>query len=156
MYIFIVLMLMGVKESGTATLSFIFPSSGEEVVQKIEEVSEPLMRVRGVAESEGVLEIDLVSREELGFSFDVHYDDGSIESYSLCFINGCKKLEVPIVLGGSRREIRWVNILWEGDGLVVCNASRENATHGNATHENASHKNLPDLSLVSTGEFEKN
>jgi hypothetical protein len=147
MYIFIVLMLMGVKESGTATLSFIFPSlEGEEVVRKVEEISEPLVRVSGVVENEGVLEIDLVSREELEFSFDVYYDDGSIESYGLAFVDGFKKLEVPIVLSGSRSEIRWVNILWEGDGLVVCNA----------VHENVTQENLPDLSLVSTGEFEKN
>jgi len=147
MYIFIVLMLMGVKASGTATLTFVFPSSQEEeMVIETEKISEPLVKVSGVVESDGVLEIDLVSREELEFSFDVLYDDGSIESYGFDFINGYKKLEVPVVLSGSRREIRWVNILWEGDGLVVCNAS----------HENASHENLPYLSLGSTGEFEKN
>ena len=142
MYVFIILMLMGVRESGTATLSFVFPNSGmEEVVQMVEEVNEPLVRVAGVAENNDVLEIDLVSREELEFSFDVHYDDGSIESYGFDFIDGSKKLKVPIVLSGSRSEIRWVNILWEGDGLMVCNAA---------------HENLPDLSLVSGEEFEKN
>jgi hypothetical protein len=147
MYIFIVLMLMGIRESGTATLTFVFPGSQEgQMVQEVERISEPLMKVGGVVEDNGVLEIDLISREGLEFSFDVLYDDGSLESYGFDFIDGYKKLEVPIVLSGSRREVRWVNILWEGDGLVVCNAA----------HENATHENLPDLSLVSTGEFEKN
>ena len=142
MYIFIVLMLTGVKASGTANLSFIFPAFNEkEIVQEIEKVSEPSIGVNCVAEGEGVLEIDLVSRERLGFVFDVHYDDGSVESYDGGFIDGAKKLEVPIVLSGSRREIRWVNILWEDDGLVVCNAASEN---------------LPDLSLASSGEFVEN
>lgn len=135
-------MLTGVKASGTATLSFVFPSSHEkEVVQEIERVSEPVMRIDGVSEDAGKLEIDLFSSRELEFSFDVLYDDSSIESYDGGFIDGAKKLEVPIVLSGSRRKIRWVNILWEGDGLVICNAS---------------HENLPDLSLSSPGEFEKN
>jgi hypothetical protein len=147
MYIFIVLMLMGVKSSGTATLSFIFPAEQEEaIVIETEKISEPLVSVSRVVENDGVLEIDLVSREELEFSFDVLYDDGSIESYASDFINGFKKLEVPVVLSGSRRKIRWVNILWEGDGLVVCNAS----------HENETQENLPDLSCASTGKFEKN
>lgn len=143
MYIFIVLMLTGVKASGTATLSFVFPSVGEKevVLQEVEKVTEPVMRVEGVSEDVDMLEIDLFSRRELEFSFNVLYDDGSIESYDGGFIDGFKKLEVPIVLSGSRRKIRWVNILWEGDGLVVCNAS---------------HENLPDLSLNSQGEFEKN
>ncbi len=147
MYIFIVLMLMGVKSSGTATLSFIFPVKQEEaIVIETEKINEPLVKVNRVVGNDGVLEIDLVSREELEFSFDVLYDDGSIESYASDFINGFKKLEVPVVLSGSRRKIRWVNILWEGDGLVVCNAS----------HENASYENLPDLSCASAGKFEKN
>jgi hypothetical protein len=152
MYIFIVLMLMGVKVSGAATLSFIFPNSHEEeIVRRVEKISEPLMKVRRVVEGESGLEIDLVSRKELCFNFDVLYDDGSIESYYGGVVDGCIKLVVPVVLSGSRREIRWVNILWEGDGLVVCNA-----LHEGAPYENASHKNLPDLSLGSTGEFEKN
>ena len=135
-------MLTGVKASGTATLSFVFPSSHEkEIVQEVERVSEPVMRIDGVVENAGRLEIDLFSQRELEFSFDVLYDDGSIESYDGGFIDGVKKLEVPIVLSGSKRKIRWVNILWEGDGLVICNAS---------------HENLPDLSLSSPGEFEKN
>ena len=147
MYIFIVLMLMGVKSSGTATLSFIFPAEREEsTIIETEKINEPLVRVSRVAENDGALEIDLVSREELEFSFDVLYDDGSIESYASCVINGFKKLEVPVVLSGSRRKIRWVNILWEGDGLVVCNASYENETQ----------ENLPDLSCASTVQFEKN
>jgi len=139
MYIFIVLMLTGVKASGTATLSFIFPSFNEKkVVQEVKEVSKPLIGVNCVEEKEGKLEIGLRSRERIDFVFDVYYNDGSIESYDGGFINGVKKLEVPIVLGGSRTKIRWVNILWEGDGLVVFNASHE------------------DLALVSTGEFKKN
>ncbi len=142
MYIFIVLMLMGVKSSGTATLSFIFPNFQEEgIVQKIEKISEPLVKVNKVVENDGGLEIDLISREEFEFSFDVLYDDGSIESYGSDFIDGFKRLEVPVVLSGSRRKIRWVNILWEGDGLVVCSASYED---------------LPDLSSASTEQFEKN
>jgi hypothetical protein len=142
MYIFIVLMLTGIKASGTATLSFVFPAFNEkEIVREIEEVSEPLVGVNRVVEDEGKLEIDLLSRERIDFVFDVHYDDGSMESYDGGFIDGAKKLEVPIVLSGSRRKIRWVNILWEGDGLVVCNAANEN---------------LPDLSLASTGEFVEN
>jgi capsid portal protein len=146
MYIFIVLILIGVKANGTATLSFVFPvSEGKEIIREVEEISEPLVRVNGVAENDEVLEIDLISRKGLEFAFDVLYDDGSIQSYSGAFIDGCKKLEVPVVLGGSRRKIRWVNILWEGDGLVVCNAS----------HENASYENLPDLSCTSQGQFEK-
>ncbi len=133
-------MLMGVKASGTATLSFIFPALQEEaIVIETEKISEPLVSVSGVVENDGALEIDLVSREKLEFSFDVLYDDGSIESYASDFINGFKKLEVPVVLSGLRRKIRWVNILWEGDGLVVCNAS----------YENASYENLPDLSCAS-------
>jgi hypothetical protein len=99
------------------------------------------MRVDGVKEESGKMVIDLFSREELEFSFDVLYGNGSIESYDGGFIDGVKKLEVPIVLSGSKREIRWVNILWEGDGLIVCNASYEN---------------LPDLSLSPPGEFVKN
>jgi hypothetical protein len=142
MYIFIVLMLTGVKASGTATLSFVFPAFNEkEVVQEFEEVSGPLIKVDGVVASSDELEINLVSRERIDFVFDVLYDDGSIESYDGGFIDGVKNLEVPVVLSGSRRKVRWVNILWEGDGLVVCNAANEG---------------LPDLSLVSTGQFEKN
>ena len=142
MYIFIVLMLTGVKASGTATLSFVFPSINEkEIVQEIEEVSEPLVGVNRVVEREGKLEIDLSSREKVDFVFDVHYDDGSMESYDGGFVDGAKKLEVPIVLSGSRRKVRWVNILWEGDALVVCNASNDDLT---------------DLSLASMGEFEEN
>ena len=126
MYIFIVLMLTGVKASGTATLSFIFPASHEkEVVQEVEKISEPLLKVGGVMEKEGELEIDLISREAIEFDFDVLYDDGSVESYESSFVDGVKKLKVPIVLSGSRKKIRWVNILWEDDGLVVCNASNE-------------------------------
>ena len=102
-------MLTGVKASGTATLSFIFPSSHEkEIVQEVERVSEPVMRIDGVVENAGRLEIDLFSQRELEFSFDVLYDDGSIESYDGGFIDGVKKLEVPIVLSGSKRKIRWV------------------------------------------------
>ena len=142
MYIFIVLMLTGVKASGTATLSFIFPASHEkEVVQEVEKISEPLLKVGGVREKEGELEIDLISREAIEFDFDVLYDDGSVESYESSFVDGVKKLKVPIVLSGSRKKIRWVNILWEDDGLVVCNASNED---------------LPDLSLNFEEEFEKN
>ena len=142
MYIFIVLMLTGVKASGTATLSFIFPASHEkEVVQEVEKISEPLLKVGGVMEKEGELEIDLISREAIEFDFDVLYDDGSVESYESSFVDGVKKLKVPIVLSGSRKKIRWVNILWEDDGLVVCNASNED---------------LPDLSLNFEEEFEKN
>jgi hypothetical protein len=152
MYIFIVLMLMGVEANGTATLSFIFPDLHErDIIQEVEKISEPAMRVSKVVENEGILEIDLVSREELCFSFDVLYDDGSIESYSGGVVDGCSKLEVPIVLSGSRREIRWVNILWEGDGLVICNAA-----HENAAYENTLHENLPELSLSSAEKFEKN
>ncbi len=136
MYIFIVLLLTGVKASGTATLGFIFPSFDEKKV--IQEVGEPLIGVNCIEEKEGKLEISLRSRERIDFVFDVHYNDGSVESYDGGFINGVKKLEVPIVLSGSRTKIRWVNILWEGDGLVVFNAVFE------------------DLSLVSTGELEKN
>ena len=136
MYIFIVLMLAGVKASGAATLTFIFPGlQGKEMVQEIGKISEPLVRVNSVVEKEGELEIELVSCKELELRFDVLYDDGSIESYGGGFIDGFKKLEVPVVLSGSRRKIRWVNILWEGDGLVVCNALDEN---------------LPDLSFAST------
>ncbi len=142
MYIFIVLMLTGVKTSGTATLSFIFPNLHEkEIVREVEKISEPVMKVSKVVENEGKLEIELVSSKELEISFDVLYDDGSIERYDGSVVDGCSKLEVPVVLGGSRREIRWVNILWEGDGLVVCNAT---------------HESLPELALGSTGEFEKN
>ena len=142
MYIFIVLMLTGVRASGSATLSFVFPGFDEkEVAREVQVIEEPLIGVGGVAENGGRLEIDLVSREEVAFAFDVLYDDGSIESYDGGFVDGVQKLEVPIVLGGSRTRIRWVNILWEGDGLVVCNAS---------------HEDLPDLSLVSAGEFGKN
>jgi hypothetical protein len=142
MYIFIVLMIMGVKASGTATLSFIFPNSHEkEIVQEVEKISEPLIKVNRVEEIDGKLEIGLVSRVELEFSFDVFYDDGSIERYDGGCIDGVKKLEVPIVLSGSRRKIGWVNIFWEGGSLVVCNALNES---------------LPDLSLNSTGEFKKN
>ena len=141
MYIFIVLMLTGVKASGTATLSFIFPTFKEEIVQEVEEVSEPLIGVNSVVEKEGKLEIDLQSHERVDFVFDVRYDDGSIESYDGGFIAGSKKLEVPVVLSGSRSKVRWVNILWEGDALMVCNAANEN---------------LSDLSLASTGEFKEN
>ena len=119
MYIFIVLMLTGVKASGTATLSFIFPSSQEEeIVIETEKISEPLVSVNRVVENDGNLEIDLVSRKGLEIAFDVLYDDGSVESYVGGFIDGFKKLEVPVVLSGSRRKIRWVNIFWEGDGFA--------------------------------------
>ncbi|MBN1694929.1 hypothetical protein JW879_05980 [candidate division WOR-3 bacterium] len=126
MYIFIVLMLMGVKSNGTATLSFIFPAEQEEeIFIETEKISEPLVSVSGVVENDGVLEIDLVSREELEISFDVLYDDGSIESYASDFIDGFRKLKVPVVLSGSRRKIRWVNIFWEGDSLVIFNVTNE-------------------------------
>jgi len=142
MYIFFVLMLTGVRASGTATLSFIFPNSQEnEIVQEIEKVNEPVVKVSRVEESDGKLVIDLVSRKELELSFVVFYNDGTIDSFDGGFIDGTRKLEVPVVLSGSRRKIRWVNILWEGDGLVVCSAS---------------HESLPDLSLSSVGQFEKN
>jgi len=142
MYIFFVLMLTGVRASGTATLSFIFPNSQEnEIVQEIEKVNEPVVKVSRVEESDGKLVIDLVSRKELELSFVVFYNDGTIDSFDGGFIDGTRKLEVPVVLSGSRRKIRWVNILWGGDGLVVCNAS---------------HESLPDLSLSSVGQFEKN
>jgi len=142
MYIIFVLMLTGVRASGTATLSFVFPSSAEkEMIQEIEKISEPAVRVDGVREDDGMLAINLVSREEISFSFNVLYDDGTIDSYDGGFIDGTRKIEVPVVLSGSRKKIRWVNILWEGDGLVVCNAS---------------HESLPDLSLSSVGQFKKN
>lgn len=142
MYIIFVLMLTGVKESGSATLSFVFPNSGESESLKVEEkIRESAMRVDGVREDDGSLEIDLVSRDRIECDFNVLYDDGSVESYSGCCVDGFQTLEVPVVLSGSRRKIRWVNILWEGDGLVVCNASYDN---------------LPDLSCTSAGQFEKN
>jgi len=142
MYIIFVLMLTGVRASGTATLSFIFPNSQEsEIVQEIEKVNKPVVKVSRVEEGDGKLVMDLVSRKELELSFDVLYDDGTIDSFDGGFIDGTRKLEVPVVLSGSRKKIRWVNILWEGDGLVVCNAS---------------HESLPDLSLSSVGQFEKN
>jgi len=142
MYIFIVLMLTGVKESGTATLSFVFPSFGEEeFVGEIERVSEPLIGVDCVREEGGMLEINLRSKEAVDFVFDVYYDDGSVKNYDGGCIDGLKKLEIPIVLSGLRKKVRWVNILWEGDALVICNASNED---------------LPDLSFVPAGEFEEN
>ncbi len=142
MYIIFVLMLTGVRASGSATLSFVFPNSHDkEVVQEIEKISEPAIKVERVREEDGVLVIDLASREDVSFVFDVLYDDGSIDSFDGGVIDGSEKLEVPVVLGGSRNKIRWVNILWEGDGLVVCNASNES---------------LPDLSCVSNNNFEKN
>ena len=128
MNLILILMLTGVKESGTATLSFIFPGPAEnEVVQQFEErVSQPAVSVDRVYEEEGGLVINLVSAERIEFDFDVLYDDGSIESYKGGLVEGSSILEVPIVLSGSRRKIRWVNILWEDDGLVVCNASNDN------------------------------
>jgi hypothetical protein len=142
MNLILILMLTGVKASGTATLSFIFPASEEkEAIQLEEKVSQPAMSVDRVYEDGGSLKINLVSSEKIEFAFDVLYDDGSVESYSGDCIDGSGELEVPIVLSGSRRKIRWVNILWEDDGLVVCNASNDN---------------LPDLSCASAGQFEKN
>ncbi len=141
MNIFIVLMLIGAKASGTATLTFIFPDFHEkEIVREVEEIREPLIKVNGVVENDCKLEIELISSKGLEFNFDVFYDDSSIESYNGNFIDGVKKLEVPIVLSGSRREVRWVNILWKGGSLVVCNALQED---------------LSDLSLNSKEEFEK-
>ena len=68
MYIFIVLMLMGVKSSGTATLSFIFPEKREEaIVIETEKISEPLVSVSRVVENDSRLEIDLVSQSN-GFA----------------------------------------------------------------------------------------
>jgi len=141
MNLILILMLTGVKASGTATLSFIFPSSEEGVVQVEEKVSQPAVSVDRVYEDNGNLVINLVSFEKIKFDFDVLYDDGSMESYIGAWVDGSGELEVPIVLSGSRRKIRWVNILWEDDGLVVCNASNDN---------------LPDLSYSAVGQFEKN
>ncbi len=141
MNLILILMLTGVKASGTATLSFIFPSPEEEIVQVEEKVSQPAVSVDRVYEDNGNLVINLVSFEKIKFDFDVLYDDGSMESYIGAWVDGSGELEVPIVLSGSRRKIRWVNILWEDDGLVVCNASNDN---------------LPDLSYSAVGQFEKN
>jgi len=141
MNLILILMLTGIKASGTATLSFIFPSPEEEIVQVEEKVSQPAVSVDRVYEDNGNLVINLVSFEKIKFDFDVLYDDGSMESYSGAWVDSSGELEVPIVLSGSRRKIRWVNILWEDDGLVVCNASNDN---------------LPDLSCAAVGQFEKN
>lgn len=142
MYIIFVLMLTGVRASGTATLSFIFPNVNEaEMVQEIKKINEPAVRVKGVKEEAGVMVIDLVSCKEVSFIYDVLYDDGSLDSFDGGVVDGSIELEVPVVLSGSRSKIRWVNILWGGDGLVVCNASDEN---------------LPDLSCVSNNRFEEN
>jgi len=142
MNLILILMLTGVKASGTATLSFVFPNPEEKEVVYIEEkVSQPVISVDRVYENNGNLVINLVSLERIEFDFDVLYDDGSMESYSDAWVDGSGELEVPIVLSGSRRKIGWVNILWEDDGLVVCNASNDN---------------LPDLSCAAVGQFEKN
>ena len=142
MNLILILMLTGVKASGSATLSFIFPSVEENEVVKVEEkVRQPEIRVERVYEVGGKLLINLVSSEEIAFDFDVLYDDDSMENYTGGCVDGSSVLEVPIVLSGLRRKIRWVNILWEDDGLVVCNASNEN---------------FSDLSFASVGQFEKN
>lgn len=142
MNLILILMLTGVKASGTATLSFVFPNLEENEVVRVEEkVSQPAVSVDRVYEEEGSLVINLISRERIEFDFDVLYDDGSIENYKGGLVEGSVVLEVPIVLSGLRRRIRWVSILWEDDGLVVCNASNDN---------------LPDLSYTSVGQFQKN
>lgn len=141
MNIFIVLMLIGAKASGTATLTFIFPDFHEkEIVREVEEISEPLIKVKGVVQNDSKLEIELVSSKEIEFNFDVFYDDTSIVSDNGSFIDGVKKLEIPTDISGSRREVRWVNISWMGGSLVVCNALQ---------------KDLSDLSLNSTEESKK-
>ena len=140
MNLILILMLTGVKASGSATLSFVFPSNEESEIVKVEEkVSQPEIGVERVYEVDGKLLINLVSGKEIAFDFNVLYDDGSLESYVGGCVNGSSVLEVPIVLSGLRRKIRWVNILWEDDGLVVCNAS----------NEDASNENLSDLSFAS-------
>ncbi len=142
MYILIVLIISQVKSSGTATLSFIFPNSQEkEMVEKIVKIREPVVKLEGVKEENGNLVIDLSSRESLELSVVVLYGDGEAKDFRSDLIDGFKKIEVPIVLSGQGEKVRWVNILWENDDLVVCNASNEN---------------LPDLSSVSAGQFAKN
>ncbi len=142
MYILIVLMISQVKASGTATLSFIFPNSQEkEMVEEMAEIREPIIKLERVKEESGNLVIDLSSREPLELSVVVLYDNNEVINFSSGLIDGLKKIEVPIVLGGSEEKVRWVNILWENDGLVVCNASNED---------------LPDLSGVSAEQFARN
>jgi hypothetical protein len=142
MYILIVLIISQVKASGTATLSFIFPNSNEkEMVEEIVDISEPAVKLEGVKEEGGNLVIDLSSNKSLELNIVAIYGDDEVNSLNGVLIKGLKKIEVPIVLSGSGEKVRWVNILWENDGLVVFNASNEN---------------LPDLSSVSTLQFAKN
>jgi hypothetical protein len=141
MYILIVLIISEVKASGSATLSFIFPNSGEkEFAEKIIEKREPEVKLLGVREESGELMIDLSSRESLELKVLVFYGD-EVKSYSGIRINGIEKIVVPIVPSGSREKVRWVNILWENDNLFICNASEES---------------LPDLSCVENDQFVKN
>jgi hypothetical protein len=142
MYILIVLMISQVKSSGTATLSFIFPNSQEkEMIEEIADVREPVVKLEGVKEENGNLAIDLSSRESLELSVVVCYGKDEVKSLSGVCIDGVQKIEVPIVLSGQGEKVRWVNILWENDGLMVCNASNED---------------LPDMSGVSNEQFAKN
>lgn len=141
MYFFLVLVLMGAQASGAAKLTFIFPGSEKsKVVGEVEKVEEPLVKVGGVVEEAGKLKIGLISREKIDIGFEVFYNDGSIESFDSCSVDGVKKLEIPIVLSGSKRKIGWVNIFWESGSLVVCSASGDG---------------LPDLSLSAIRKFKK-
>jgi hypothetical protein len=141
MYILIVLMISQVKSSGSATLSFIFPNSQEKgMVEEISDVKEPLVKLEGVKEDNGSFVIDLSSREPLELGVVVCYANDEVKSLKCVWIDGPQKIEVPIVLSGREEKVRWVNISWNNDGLMIYNASNED---------------LPDLTSVSAEQFSK-
>ncbi|MEO0293315.1 MAG: hypothetical protein ABIN61_03715 [candidate division WOR-3 bacterium] len=124
MYIFIVLLITGVKASATATLSFIFPDFEKEEIRE-EKVEKPLIRLLGVKEENGKFVIGLSSENsgEVKINVVVAYENRIFRGVSGISISGSQKIKIPIVLSGSGERVRWVKISWESDSLVVWNAS---------------------------------
>lgn len=149
MYILIVLIFSEVQASGTATLSFVFPSAEDqkvlERVGEAEEVKEPKIKLESVKHGKDSMVVKLSSGESLEFSVVAFYGNGVTKKFEGGVIDGVKKVKVPIVLCGSGRKVRWVNILWKNDGLVVCNASNDYLGNLASAPSLEQHEEMPQL-----------
>jgi len=115
------------EASGTATLTFIFPSAQEMQTEQVTEATAPAISLQDVRKEGNSLVIVLASSNPLEFKVIAFYNQGGVTENIYVFNNTVKEVRVPLFIGQPRKKLNSVQILWTDQGkedqLIICNTN---------------------------------